>query len=359
MNNGRFFIEPEAARRAQRHRRSRSSPGCAGKLAAVPGVDAVPAGAAGPERRRPHQPHPVPIHAAGRRPRRTERAGRRKMLAKLQAAAAAADVATDQQTNGATVSLAIDRDQAARFGIQPQLIDDTLYDAFGQRQVTQYFTQLNSYHVVLEVAAGAAGRSGHARQDLRQVAAHRPAGAAVDLRPGTTRSTVSLLSINHQGQFPAVTLSFNLRAGRRAGRGRRGDPARRETAAGHAGDTDRHLPGHGAGVPGVAGRPSRYLIAAALVAVYIILGMLYESYIHPLTILSTLPSAGAGALLFLMLFHKDLSVIAPDRHHAADRHRQEERHHDGRLRHRRPSASRACRRTTRSARPACCASGRS
>ena len=113
----------------------------------------------------------------------------------------------------ATVSMTIDRDQAARFGIQPQLIDDTLYDAFGQRQVTQYFTQLNSYHVILEVTPRLQARSRRAGQDLHEVAAHRAAGAAVGLRQVSTPTKTRYLSINHQGQFPAVTLSFNLAPG--------------------------------------------------------------------------------------------------------------------------------------------------
>ena len=166
------------------------------------------------------------------------------------------------------------------------------------------------------------------------------------------------LAINHQGQFPAVTISFNLAPG--ASLGEAVDAIDRpRSAARHAAD---RCSGSFQGTAqafqtSLASEP--YLIAAALIAVYIILGVLYESYILPLTILSTLPSAGVGALLMLMAAGQDLSVIAHDRHHPADRHRQEERHHDGGLRHRRGARATAWRRWTRSARPACCASARS
>ena len=134
------------------------------------------------------------------------------MLDKLKTLPELRDVATDQQTGGTTLTLTIDRDQAARFGIQPQLIDDTLYDAFGQRQVTQYFTQVNSYHVIMEVLPELQGERRHAGQDLCQVADHRPAGAAVDVRE-LDDGRSEPLSISHQGQFPAVTISFNLAPG--------------------------------------------------------------------------------------------------------------------------------------------------
>ena len=122
------------------------------------------------------------------------------------------DVATDQQTQGTTLTLTIDRDTASRFGIHPQLIDDTLYDAFGQRQVTQYFTQLNTYHVILEILPGAAGQPRHPQQALYQVADHRRSGAAVRVRKMDDGSGAAA-SISHQGQFPAITISFNLAQG--------------------------------------------------------------------------------------------------------------------------------------------------
>jgi hydrophobe/amphiphile efflux-1 (HAE1) family protein len=230
-----------------------------------------------------------------------------KMLAAMKTLPQLRDVASDQQNAGATDTLVIDRDQAARFGITPQLIDDTLYDAFGQRQIAQYFTQLNSYHVVLEVLPDMQKTP----SDLNRIYLMSPlTGQQVPLSALTRASTdpVGLLSVNHQGQFPAVTLSFNLADG---------------VALGEAVDAI-NLAAHDMALPGsivtaFQGTAQAFraslatmplLILAALVAVYIILGVLYESFIHPLTIISTLPSAGAGALLFLMVFHDDMSVIA-------------------------------------------------
>ena len=230
-----------------------------------------------------------------------------KLLAKLQTLSELKDVASDQQTSGTTLSMTIDRDQAARFGIQPSLIDSTLYDAFGQREVTQYFTQLNSYHVVLEVLPEMQADP----DTLDKIYITSPVtGKQVPLSTFVHFDTdhTALLSVNHQGQFPAVTLSFNLAPG--VALGQAVDAINQESAA-------MGLPSSIAGTfQGTAQafqsslKSEPYLIAAALVAVYIILGMLYESYIHPLTILSTLPSAGVGALLMLMAFHYDLSVVA-------------------------------------------------
>src|SRR4029077_5368486 len=229
-----------------------------------------------------------------------------KLLAKLQSLPQLRDVATDQQTNSAMLSMTIDRDQAARFGIQPSVIDQTLYDAFGQRQVTQYFTQLNTYHVILEITPGLQSDP----STLNKLYVKSPVtGQQVPLSTFVKFDTqhVAFLSINHQAQFPAVTLSFNLAPG---------------TALGQAVDAiqaavyDIRMPRSIVGnFQGTAQafqtslKTQPYLIAASMVAVYIILGMLYESYIHPLTILSTLPSAGVGALLMLMAFHFDLTVI--------------------------------------------------
>jgi hydrophobe/amphiphile efflux-1 (HAE1) family protein len=230
-----------------------------------------------------------------------------KVYSKLKTLPALTDVATDQQTGGNTLTVTIDRDQASRFGIQPQLIDDTLYDAFGQRQITQYFTQLNSYHVVMEVLPELQNnpnaldrifiRSPLTGQEVRISA----------LAKWTTAPT-TFLSINHQGQFPAVTLSFNLAPNVALGQA---------VTAIQAAEAELGIPPSLSGTfqgnaqafqSSLASEP--YLIAAALVVIYLILGMLYESYIHPLTILSTLPSAGVGALLMLMLFGFDFSVIA-------------------------------------------------
>ncbi len=216
------------------------------------------------------------------------------------------DVASDQQTGGGTLTLTIDRDQAARFGIQPQMIDDTLDDAFGQRQIAQYFTQVNSYHVVMEVAP-ALQTSPTA---LNQIYIRSSTGQQVPLSALAKWTTIptTFLSINHDGQFPAVTLSFNLAPG--VALGQATDAIRRaQMQIGAPSALVGSFQGNAqAFQDSLATEP--YLIAAALVAVYLILGMLYESYIHPLTILSTLPSAGVGALLMLTLFGFDLTVIA-------------------------------------------------
>jgi hydrophobe/amphiphile efflux-1 (HAE1) family protein len=229
-----------------------------------------------------------------------------KMLAKMRELPELRDVGSDQQIEGATLSLTIDRDAAARFGVQPQLIDDTLYDAFGQRQVAQYFTQTNTYKVVLEVAPDMQADP----LTLERLYVKSVTGQQVPLSSFVRYDTapVNLLSVNHQSQFPAVTLSFNLAPGVSLGEAVKAieameaemqkPPALIGTFQGTAEAFQQSL------------STMPLLILAALVAVYIILGILYESYIHPLTIISTLPSAGAGALLFLMLFGKDFSIIA-------------------------------------------------
>jgi multidrug efflux pump subunit AcrB len=216
------------------------------------------------------------------------------------------DLATDQQTGAATLDLVIDREAAARYGIQPSLIDDTIYDAFGGRQITQYFTQLNAYHVILEILP-------ELQNDvnvLDKIYIKSPAtGLQVPLSAFTKHNAngLSLLSVNHQGQFPSVTLSFNLQPGVALGdaiaaiKSKEASltfpPGLSSTFQGNAQAFEISL------------KSTPILILAALVSVYIILGILYESFIHPLTILSTLPSAGVGAFLFLMLFHMDLSII--------------------------------------------------
>jgi HAE1 family hydrophobic/amphiphilic exporter-1 len=230
-----------------------------------------------------------------------------KMLAKMKTLPQLRDVATDQQATAGTVTLAIDRDQAARFGIQPQQIDDTLYDAFGQRQVTQYFTQLASYYVIEEVPPEMQG----APETLNKIYLKSPLnGQEVPLSTFVKYTTrpIAFLSINHQGQFPSVTLSFNLAPGAALGQAVDAINAAQLELAKPATILASFQGNAQAFQSSLSSEP--YLIAAALVAVYIILGVLYESYIHPLTILSTLPSAGLGALLMLMLAHLDLSVIA-------------------------------------------------
>jgi hydrophobic/amphiphilic exporter-1 (mainly G- bacteria), HAE1 family len=229
------------------------------------------------------------------------------LLERMQKLSLLQDVATDQQTSSSMLSLKIDRDQAARFGVQPSQIDQILYDAYGQRQVTQYFTQLNAYHVVLEIPPAMQGDP----QSLNLLYVKSPiTNAMVPLSTFVSYDTshVTYLSINHQAQFPAVTISFNLAPGVALGNA---VVAIQKAAA------EIRLPASVSG--GFQGSAQAfqaslssepYLILAALVVVYIILGMLYESYVHPLTILSTIPSAGVGALLTLLIFKIQLSVIA-------------------------------------------------
>jgi multidrug efflux pump len=215
------------------------------------------------------------------------------------------DIASDQQTRGLQASLVIDRDTASRLGISPQAIDNTLYDAFGQRQVSTIYTQLNQYHVVMEVDA-AFRDSTDAIQGLY---VRSSSGRQVPLSAFTHYETKNTaLSVNHQGQFPAVTISFNLAEGVALG-----DAVTKiQAAVLHMGlPADIHPTFQGnaqAFQSSLSTQP--WLILAALVTVYIVLGVLYESYIHPITILSTLPSAGVGALLALLAFHNELTVIA-------------------------------------------------
>jgi hydrophobe/amphiphile efflux-1 (HAE1) family protein len=229
-----------------------------------------------------------------------------KILDKLQSLPMLRDVTTDQQMSGMTATLTIDRDQAARFGVQPQVIDDTLYDAFGQRQITQYFSQVNSYHLILEVTPDQLT----AVDTLNKLYVKSSTGQAVPLSTFVkwTTAPVQPLSISHQSQFPAVTISFNLAQGAALGQAVDAiNAAVREmgvpiTVQGSFQGTAQAFQSSLSSQP--------YLIAAALITVYIILGILYESYILPLTILSTLPSAGVGALLMLLMMHYELSVIA-------------------------------------------------
>jgi multidrug efflux pump subunit AcrB len=229
-----------------------------------------------------------------------------RLLDKIRGMKEVRDVATDQQNSGTTATLVIDRDAAARFGIQPQQIDDTLYDAFGQRQVVQYFTQVNSYWVVMGVPDKLEGDV----NTLRSLYVRAGNGTSVPLSTLVHVSTVPVtpLAVNHQSQFPAVTISFNLAPGASLG-----DAVNQILALNRTLGVPPSLQGSFQGnaaafQSSLSSEP--YLIAAALISVYIILGILYESYILPLTILSTLPSAGVGALLMLMVSGRDLSVIA-------------------------------------------------
>src|ERR1700730_4474527 len=214
------------------------------------------------------------------------------------------DIASDQQTRGLQASLVIDRDTASRLGISLQVIDDTLYDAFGQRQGSTTYTELNQYHVVMEVDS-AFRDSTDAIQGLYVRSSN---GNQVPLSAFSHYETKNTaLAVNHQGQFPAVTISFNLGEGVALG-----DAVTKIQAAvlqmGLPSDIHPTFQGNAqAFQSSLSSQP--WLILAALVAVYIVLGMLYESYIHPVTILSTLPSAGVGALLALLVFHTELTVI--------------------------------------------------
>jgi multidrug efflux pump len=293
-----------------------------------------------------------------------------RLVAKLKKLPELTDVATDQQTSGLAAALVIDRETASRLGISPQMIDETLYDAFGQRQVSTLYTQLNQYHVVLETmpgfqtdpnklhdiyvrsaastpASGSSGSSGSSASSSSSQTQNPngvvtagastggnngPAGpsssnsnansgssnptpssalngAAVPLSTFTHfESRTAPLSINHQGQFPVVTISFNLAPGTSLGEATKAiDDAQKEIKMPLS--VQAAFQGTAASFQAsLSNEP--ILILAALVTVYIVLGVLYESYIHPITILSTLPSAGVGAILALMITGQELSVVA-------------------------------------------------
>jgi multidrug efflux pump len=215
------------------------------------------------------------------------------------------DIASDQQTRALQASLVIDRDTASRLGIAPQVIDNTLYDAFGQRQASTIYTQLNQYHVVMEVDAAFR----ESTDSIQKLYVRSSNGRQVPLSAFTHfEMKTTSLAVTHQGLFPAVTLSFNLGEGVALG-----DAVKEIEAAvlqlGLPSDIRPTFEGTAQAFrSSLASQP--WLILAALVTVYIILGILYESYIQPVTILSTLPSAGVGALLALLAFHTELTVIA-------------------------------------------------
>ncbi len=228
-----------------------------------------------------------------------------RMVAKLKTIPILRDVASDEELGGLEANLVIDRDTASRLGITPQNIDDTLDDAFAQRQVSTIFTQQNQYHVVLEVAP----KFDRNPAALNNIYVKSSNGTQVPLSTFTHfEEKPAALVISHQGQFPAVTISFNLSPGKSIGDA---------VDAVNKAKTELNMPpsvqaefqgSARAFEASIANEP--LLILAALIVVYIVLGVLYESYIHPITILSTLPSAGVGAILALLLFHVDLSVIA-------------------------------------------------
>jgi len=228
-----------------------------------------------------------------------------RFIDKLKALPELRDVASDQLNQGLVAALTIDRDSASRLGILPADIDNTLYDAFGQRQVSTIFTQLNQYHVVMEVDPPF-------QQDpasLKNIYVKSSNGLQVPLSAFTRfEPDAAALALNHQGQFPVVTLSFNL-----APNAALGDAVNAINLV----KQDLNMPPSVQGtfqgtaaafLNSLANEP--ILILAAVITVYIVLGVLYESYIHPITIISTLPSAGVGAILALLIFRTDFSVIA-------------------------------------------------
>ena len=215
------------------------------------------------------------------------------------------DVATDQQNNGSQVSLVIDRVTASRLGITAAEIDNTLYDAFGQRQINTLYTQLNQYHVIMEALPEFQQNPAM----LNDIYVNSASGGSVPLAAfAHFQSGSAPLSVNHQGQFPSVTISFNLAPGAALGDA---------TTAIQKIQRDLNMPA--SVIPGFQGTAEAFLqslanqpwlILAAVISVYIILGVLYESYIHPITILSTLPSAGVGAILALIICRTELSIVA-------------------------------------------------
>jgi multidrug efflux pump len=238
------------------------------------------------------------------------------------------DVASDQQNNGLGLEVVIDRDTAGRLGITPQNVDDALYDAFGQRQVSTIYTQSNQFHVVLEVGQQWQQNTDSLKQIYVQVGSASANLASTIALAGTNtaltgaapisqaplgsftnfRRVPTPITINHQGQFPVVTLSFNLAPG--ASLGAAVANIRKVTAdLGMPASIEPTFQGTARAFENSLANES-LLILAAIVTVYIVLGVLYESYIHPVTILSTLPSAGVGAIAALILFHEDLDIIA-------------------------------------------------
>jgi hydrophobe/amphiphile efflux-1 (HAE1) family protein len=229
-----------------------------------------------------------------------------KILARMQQIPLLSDVTSDSENSGTTETLTYDRDQASRFGIQPATIDNILYDAFGQREVAQYFTGNKAYYVILEALPDEYGQT----STLQKLYVDSSNGTAVPLSTLVHQTTVPVqpLAINHQSQFPSVTISFNL-----SGNASLGDAVTQVERMQAAMGVPQTIQGTFQGTAqafqsSLSTEP--YLVAAALVTVYIILGILYESYILPLTILSTLPSAGVGALLMLLVFNYQLTVIA-------------------------------------------------
>ena len=273
-----------------------------------------------------------------------------RLTEKLRSNPAFRDVSNDLQLGGSITRISIDRSAAARFGLTASDIDQALYDAFGQRQINEFQTETNQYNVILELDTTAARQGRKPQVFLPALAAERGNGAAVGAGASSMRRRTGPLSIAHDGMFPAANLSFNLAPGVALG-----DAVNMLNQAKAEIGMPAAISGNFQGAAqafqsSLASQP--LLILAALVAVYIILGVLYESFVHPLTILSTLPSAGLGAVMMLWICGQDFSIMALIGAGAADRHRQEERHPDDRLRPAKRSASAAWRRRRRSTRPA-------
>jgi multidrug efflux pump len=228
------------------------------------------------------------------------------ILGKLQALPQLQDATGDLQATAPRMLLKIDRDALGRLGINPQAVDDTLYDAFGQRQVATIFTQLDQHHVILEIEP----RYQEDPESLDRLYIRSATNGQLVPLSALTRfdNSVTPLTVNHQDQFPAVTLSFNLAPGHSLGEALTAIQAMERTVAKPATLTTRYQGSAKVFESSLATQP--YLIAAAIIAVYIVLGVLYESFIHPLTILSTLPSAGVGALLALIGLGYEFSLIA-------------------------------------------------
>ena len=228
-----------------------------------------------------------------------------RFVDKLKALPQLRDVTSDLSNSGIQARVVIDRNSASRFGVTPQQIDDALYDTFGQRQVTTMFTQLNQYRVVLEGRPELQVRP----EDLQNVYLRSSAGGSVPLRALASVDTVNApLAVNHQGQFPAATVSFNLAPDASLGAAVKAIE-KAQAELGLPKSIQAQFEGT-ARAFGASLTNTPLLILAALVTVYILLGVLYESTIHPITILSTLPSAGVGALLSLMLCRLDFTVVA-------------------------------------------------
>ena len=356
----RMFVNAEAARasasvqRRPGHRAParRSSRRC-------PGATLYPAGRPGPAHRRPRQQRAVSVHAAAATTSRELNEWAPQVLQRSCARCRSSPTSTAiSRTRACRRRSRSTATRPSRLGITPQTIDDTLYDAFGQRQVSTMYTPLNQYHVVMEVEprvlAEPRRRCRHIYVRVRRPASSVPLSAFTHYAPAhdaARRQPPGPVPVGDDLLQPAARRGARRRRRRRSSSAEREmRPARRpSTAASRA----RRRPSR------PRWRTSRILIAAALLAVYIVLGILYESYIHPITILSTLPSAGVGALLALLLCQHRPERDRADRHHPADRHREEERDHDDRLRARGRAQARARRPRRRSSRPACCASGRS